>query len=84
MKDKRTPKNPGELRSLLSQVLIRHKRRWHSPVHKAHRSPHRGKALPIEQELYDQVTQFIKDAGRKAGLSVPLILPHHPSAGSVF
>lgn len=76
MKDKRTPKNPGELRSLLSQVLIRHKR-GAGTVQFTKRIVHPivVRLSPIEQELYDQVTQFIKDAGRKAGLSGPLILP---------
>lgn len=65
MADKRTAKNPEELRSLLSRVMIRNKR---GPQIKL--PPRRVATMPLtlspeEKELYERVTAFVKEEYRK-------------------
>lgn len=76
MKDKRTPKNPEELRKILSQVLIRNKR-GHGTVQFTKRIVHpiAVKLSPAEQGLYDEVSSFIRDLGRKSSSLGTVILP---------
>lgn len=65
MADKRTAKNPEELRSLLGQVMIRNKRgpQIKLPPRKVATMP--LTPAPAEQELYQQVTAFVKAEYRK-------------------
>jgi len=76
VKDKRTPKNPEELRKLLSQVLIRNKR-GAGTVQFTKRIVHPVvvKLSPPEQELYDGISAFVKDVGRSASSLSSVILP---------
>lgn len=76
VKDKRTPKNPGQLKELLDQIMIRNKRD-EGTVQFTKRIVH-----PIivsltakEQEIYLRVTEFVKESSRRAGLTniLPLI-----------
>jgi SNF2 family DNA or RNA helicase len=76
IQDKRTPKNPQELKELLSQVMVRN-RRDEGTVQFTQRIVH-----PIivsltskEHELYNRVTQFVRARGRRSGLQniLPLI-----------
>ena len=69
IQDKRTPKNPQELKELLSQVMVRN-RRDEGTVQFTQRIVH-----PIivsltskEHELYNRVTQFVRARGRRSGL----------------
>ncbi len=76
MADKRTAKNPEELRSLLGRVMIRNKR---GP--QINLPPRRVATMPLtlspkEMELYQQVTAFVKEEyrrGERAGVN-PLTL----------
>ncbi|NLM37042.1 MAG: DEAD/DEAH box helicase, partial [Firmicutes bacterium] len=63
--DKRTAKNPEELRSLLSRVMIRNKRgpQITLPPRKVATMP--LTPSPAEQELYQRVTAFVKAEYRK-------------------
>jgi SNF2 family DNA or RNA helicase len=76
MADKRTPKNPRELRQLLDQVMIRN-RREEGTVRFTERIVHPIIVAlgPREQEIYLRVSEFIKSRGRRAGPSsmLPLI-----------
>lgn len=76
VQDKRTPKNPEELRKLLSQVLIRNKR-GAGTVQFTKRIVHPivVKLSPVEQDLYDRVSAYIKETGRRLGTAGKLILP---------
>ena len=76
VKDKRTPKNPEELRKLLSQVLIRNKR-GEGTVQFTKRIVHPivVKLSPPEKELYDEISAFIKEVGRSASSIGSVILP---------
>lgn len=76
VEDKRTPKNPQELRTLLDQVMIRN-RRDEGTVRFTKRIVH-----PVivsltakEQEIYDQVTDFVRTSSRQSGVKniLPLI-----------
>jgi len=63
--DKRTAKNPDELRSLLGRVMIRDKR---GP--QINLPPRKVATMPLipsaaEQELYQKVTAFVKEEYRK-------------------
>ena len=63
--DKRTAKNPDELRSLLGRVMIRNKR---GP--QINLPPRKVATMPLipsaaEQELYQKVTAFVKEEYRK-------------------
>ncbi|NMA99939.1 MAG: DEAD/DEAH box helicase [Firmicutes bacterium] len=76
MEDKRTPKNPLELRELLDQVMIRN-RRDEGTVQFTQRIVHPiiVSLTPKEREIYEQVTNFVKDSGKRTGLQniLPLI-----------
>ena len=76
MADKRTPKNPSELKTLLKEAMIRN-RREEGQVRFTERIVHPIIVTlgPKEQEIYDRVTEFIKAQGRRSGLSnmLPLI-----------
>lgn len=76
MEDKRTPKNPGELKTLLDQVMIRN-RRDEGTVQFTERIVHPiiVSLSPQEKEIYEQVTRFVKDRGKRYGLqnALPLI-----------
>jgi SNF2 family DNA or RNA helicase len=76
MEDKRTPKNPTELRKLLDQVMIRN-RRDEGQVRFTARIVHPLVISldPKEQDIYNRVTEFVKAQGRRTGLSnmLPLI-----------
>jgi len=76
MEDKRTPKNPAELRKLLSEVMIRN-RRQDGQVTLTERIVHPVVVTltPKEQEIYNRVTEFIKARGKRSGVSnlLPLI-----------
>lgn len=76
VEDKRTPKNPQDLRQLLDQIMIRN-RRDEGTVQFTQRLVH-----PIvlsltrrEQQIYEQVTTFVKYISqRKGGINIlPLI-----------
>lgn len=68
MEDKRTPKNPTELRKLLDQVMIRN-RRDEGTIQFTERIIHPivVSLTPKEQEIYDRVTRFVKEHGRGWG-----------------
>ncbi len=76
IEDKRTPKNPQELKSLLDQVMIRN-RRDEGTVRFTKRYVHPivVSLTPKEQEIYRRVTQFVKETSRRSGLQniLPLI-----------
>jgi len=76
IKDKRTPKNPQELRELLGQVMVRN-RRDEKTVQFTERIVHPVvvSLTPKEQELYNRVTRFVRERGRRSGLQniLPLI-----------
>ncbi|HHU61782.1 MAG TPA: DEAD/DEAH box helicase [Natronincola sp.] len=76
MKDKRTPKNPNELKELLSQVMIRN-RREEGTVRFTKRIVHPVvvSLTPKEQDIYEQVTNFIKESSQRSGVTniLPLI-----------
>lgn len=76
IKDKRTPKNPQELKGLLSQVMVRN-RRDEGTIQFTDRKVHPivVSLTPREQELYNKVTQFVKERSRQTGLQniLPLI-----------
>lgn len=76
MADKRTPKNPDELRGLLSGVMIRN-RRDEGTVSFTQRVVHPiiVSLGPKEQEIYQRVTDFVKARGKRAGAGglLPLI-----------
>lgn len=76
MQDKRTPKNPQELRRLLGQVMVRNKR-GAGTVQFTKRIVHPivVRLSPVEQELYDRVSGFIKQLGRQVGINSRIILP---------
>ncbi|MGI6148360.1 MAG: DEAD/DEAH box helicase [Firmicutes bacterium] len=76
MQDKRTAKNPEELRTLLSQVLIRNKR-GEGTVQFTKRIVHPIVVTlsPAEQDLYNEITAFIRAVARRVGTSSNLILP---------
>jgi len=61
MQDLRTPKNPGQLRQLLSEVLIRN-RRGEGTVKFTKRNvyPIIVELTPPERALYDQITELIR------------------------
>lgn len=76
IQDKRTPKNPHELKALLSQIMIRN-RRDEGTIQFTKRIVH-----PIvismtskEQELYNRVTQFVRARSQQTGMQniLPLI-----------
>jgi len=76
IKDKRTPKNPQELKGLLSGVVVRNQREA-GTIQFTKRIVH---PLVIslttkEQELYDRVTRFVRERSREKGLQniLPLI-----------
>lgn len=76
MADKRTAKNPEELRSLLGRVMIRNKRgpQINLPPRKVATMP--LSLSPEENELYRRVTAFVKEEyrkGERAGVN-PLTL----------
>lgn len=76
IEDKRTPKNPQELKGLLSQVMVRN-RRDEGTIQFTDRKVHPivVSLTPREQELYNKVTQFVKERSRQTGLQniLPLI-----------
>ena len=76
VEDKRTPKNPQELRKLLDQVMIRN-RRDEGAVQFTKRLVHPIilSLTPREQEIYERVTHFVQTTGRRAGYTniLPLI-----------
>lgn len=76
MQDKRTPKNPHELKALLNQVMIRN-RREEGTVQFTKRIVHPMvvSLTPKEQEIYQQVTDFIKKSSQRTGVTniLPLI-----------
>ncbi|NLY11935.1 MAG: DEAD/DEAH box helicase [Firmicutes bacterium] len=65
--DKRTPKNPDQLRELLSQVLIRN-RRGEGTVEftERHVQPIIVELSSEERQVYNQISSFIKSIGWKA------------------
>ena len=67
MQDKRTAKNPEELRTLLSQVLIRNKR-GEGTVQFTKRIVHPIVVTlsPAEQDLYNEITAFIRAVARRS------------------
>lgn len=76
VQDKRTPKNPKELKELLDQVMIRN-RRDEGTVQFTKRIVHPiiVSLTPKEQEIYRRVTEFVKDSSRRSNLTniLPLI-----------
>ena len=77
MQDLRTPKNPGQLRKLLSEVLIRN-RRGEGTVQftKRHVYPIIVELTAPERALYDRITRLIKASSKSAffqGNILPLI-----------
>lgn len=76
VEDKRTPRNPQELRKLLDQVMIRN-RRDQGTVQFTKRLVHPiiVSLTPKEQEIYDEVTEFVKSTSRRASWKnvLPLI-----------
>jgi len=76
MADKRTPKNPTELRQLLDEVMIRN-RRQDGQISLPERVVHPliVALQPQEQAIYERVTEFVKARGRRLGGSnmLPLI-----------
>jgi len=76
MQDKRTPKNPQELKVLLRGVMVRNQRDT-GVVQFTKRIVHPliVSLTPKEQEIYDRVTSFIRDRSRRSGLQniLPLI-----------
>lgn len=76
VEDKRTPKNPEELRTLLDQVMIRNRRDEGSIVFtKRLVHPIVVSLTPKEQEIYAQVTNFVRESSKRSGLKniLPLI-----------
>ncbi|MGB4245888.1 MAG: SNF2-related protein [Limnochordia bacterium] len=67
MQDLRTPKNPSQLRQLLSEVLIRN-RRGEGTVQftKRHVYPIVVELTPPERALYDQITELIRASSKLA------------------
>jgi len=65
MQDLRTPKNPGQLRQLLSEVLIRN-RRGEGTVQFTKRNvyPIVVELTPPERALYDQITELIRASSK--------------------
>jgi SNF2 family DNA or RNA helicase len=76
VKDKRTPKNPQQLKELLDQVMIRNKRN-EGTVQFTKRIVHPiiVSLTPKEREIYERVTEFVKESSRHTGLAniLPLI-----------
>lgn len=76
IEDKRTPKNPQELKQLLSQVMIRN-RRDEGTIQFTERIVHPiiVSLTPQEQDLYDRVTEFVRRRSLQSGLQniLPLI-----------
>ncbi len=76
VQDKRTPKNPQELKELLDQVMIRN-RRDEGTVQFTKRIVHPiiVSLTPKEQEIYQRVTDFVKNSSRLEGVTniLPLI-----------
>ncbi len=76
VQDKRTPKNPRELKELLDKVMIRN-RRDEGTVRFTKRIVHPiiVSLTPKEQELYKRVTEFVKGSSRREGVTniLPLI-----------
>lgn len=76
VQDKRTPKNPQDLRELLDEVMIRN-RRDEGGVRftKRHVHPIILSLTPKEQDLYKRVTDFVQNLGRSGGYAnvLPLI-----------
>lgn len=76
VQDKRTPKNPGELKELLDQVMIRN-RRDEGSVRFTKRLVHPIilALTPKEQDIYERVTNFVQTVGRRSGYTnvLPLI-----------
>lgn len=76
IEDKRTPKNPQELRSLLDQVMIRN-RRDEGTVRFTKRLVHPiiVSLTPRELAIYSQVSQFVRETGTRTGVKniLPLI-----------
>lgn len=65
--DKRTPKNPDELKELLSGVLIRNRRGEGTVQFTArHVHPIVVELSPKERQLYDQITKLIRSASQLA------------------
>ncbi len=76
MLDKRTPRNPSELRKLLGQIMIRNKR-GEGTVEFTKRIVHPiiVSLSPAEKNLYERVSEFVKNTSRKVGVTniLPLI-----------
>lgn len=76
VQDKRTPKNPQELKGLLSKVMIRNKR-GEGTVQFTKRVVHPiiVSLTPTEKELYQRVTHFVKQSSSKKSRTniLPLI-----------
>ncbi len=76
VENKRTPKNPQELKGLLDQVMIRN-RRDDGTVRFTQRIVHPivVSLTPKEQDLYDRVTQFVRGRSQQSGMQniLPLI-----------
>lgn len=74
VQDKRTPKNPEELKKLLGQVMIRNKRGQDTVLFtKRQVRPLIVSLTPAEKELYERVTQFVKESCRSTTNILPLI-----------
>ena len=76
IQDKRTPKNPQELKELLRGVMVRNQREA-GIVQFTKRIVHPliVSLTPREQDIYDRVTRFVRDHGQENGLQniLPLI-----------
>lgn len=66
LKDKRTPKNPAELRRALSEIMIRNKRSdGNLPFTRRHVRQVPLQLSPEERRFYDAVTSFIRGEYRR-------------------
>ncbi len=87
MLDKRTPQNSAELKQLLGEVIIRNKHGANMGFTKRHVHNIPVVLSPIEQQLYDQVTSFIRDTffqGSTGIGALPLLMLQREICSSTF
>ncbi len=85
--DKRKPKNAGELKGLLSGVMIRNKHGAHIGFTKRNVQNIPITLSPLEREMYDRTTDFIRRCLRNgpAGMSaLPLLTLQREICSSTF
>lgn len=85
--DKRQPKNAGELKNLLSGVMIRNKHGAHIGFTKRNVQNIPIILSPLEREMYDRTTDFIRQClkGMPGGMSaLPLLTLQREICSSTF